>query len=169
MHHLIGAPQFGIFVLERIETVWACGDDLLHLVAIEDLDVHGCRHLEKQFVSRPFRRITRTTLLCSKHGKFYSSLVQKFDKGFGDLFGAVVETTGTTYPEQHLGALVLGQAFGHGRDFDRLTHNLALIVEYFDGHLFFHQVSELTTVTCCPYKVIVDPVVITSSWLTHKQ
>ena len=55
VHELVVAAQLWVLVLERVEAVWALGDDLLHAHAVEHLDVGHCQHLEQVLVTAAAR------------------------------------------------------------------------------------------------------------------
>ena len=38
----------------------------------------------------------------------------------------------------------------------------------FKYHSFFNKISKLTIISCCFYKMIINPMIVSPSWFTHK-
>jgi hypothetical protein len=88
---LVGAPEIGVFVLERIEAVRAVHDDLRGADGVERFDVPPGQLLVKVFVSDPSGRVAVAQFPRSQDGERHSSPLEDLDDGPADLPGSLVE------------------------------------------------------------------------------
>ena len=51
VNNFVVAAQLWVFVLQRVETMWALRDDFLHAHAVQHFNVWQCKHLEQILVT----------------------------------------------------------------------------------------------------------------------
>ncbi len=99
---LVVSAELPVFVLERVEAVGAGGDDLLHAVAVEGLDVGLRLHLEQELVPDAPGDIAGAALFLAQDGKVHPGGLQHLHKRPGDLLGALVKGRSAPHPVQVL-------------------------------------------------------------------
>ncbi len=116
--HLKVAVKLGVLVLDGVEAVRAHGDELLHALRLEELDVTLGLHLVQVLVAQAARRVTGAPLLVAQHPEADACLQQQPGRGLGHLDVALLEGAGAAHPEQ-----ILLAAVEHG-DLDPLRRHL---------------------------------------------
>jgi hypothetical protein len=78
MDDLERPAELAVLVRDRVEAVWAGGDDrsVAHAVSVEGVDVAGGEDLEDVVVAHPSRRVTRTRLLLAEDREPHPRSVQ---------------------------------------------------------------------------------------------
>ena len=91
MLHFVLATELRVFILERVVTMWARCDDLLHLVAGKRLDIGLCALLEKELIANSARGIAGASLLFAEHREIHSCLLEQLSRRTRDLLRAWIE------------------------------------------------------------------------------
>src|SRR5690606_39334045 len=73
---LVVTTHIGVFVFDGVEAVGAGGNDVLHRITVEYLDVSHGLHLKEELIPRAIRRIARAAFLRSKDGVLDAHMVQ---------------------------------------------------------------------------------------------
>jgi CRP/FNR family transcriptional regulator len=100
--------------VQDIEAVGAGGDDLLHGVIVQHLDILVGRHLEEEFVAGSAGGVAGAEFFLSEDGVFDPNFIEDGSEGSGDLLGTLVEAACASNPEEDLGAFSFRCHFGHG-------------------------------------------------------
>ena len=103
------ATKLRVFVLQRVEAVWAAGHNALHTRFIERVDVGLRLLLEQELVARAPRRITGARLLLTEDGEVDARGLEQARRAARDLLGAVVVRGGAADPIEDLGVALLGE------------------------------------------------------------
>ena len=83
--------EFGILVFQRVEAMWAVGDDFLHTFLLEGFGVFAGQYVEQVFIACSAGRIAGTTLIISENGKTDPCLFQSLNYRLGNFFAARIE------------------------------------------------------------------------------
>src|SRR5687768_6507919 len=99
MDDIIMPAKVRIFIFENMKAVRAGGNYLFNIISIQNLDVAGSHHLEKELVTGSSGRIAIARFFRAKNREIDFEMVQDFDKRPGNFLRALVKRTGTSYPE----------------------------------------------------------------------
>ena len=91
VHHFVVATQLRVLVLQRVEAVWALGDDFFDAHAIQHLDVRCGQHLEEVFVAAASGTVAGAHFAGPQDGHVDACALQQLGHGLGDFFVLVVE------------------------------------------------------------------------------
>ena len=91
MLHLVLPTELRVFILERVVTMRARCDDLLHLAAGKRLDIGLRTLLEKELIADSARRIAGATLLFAEHSEVHSCVLEQLHRRTRDLLRARIE------------------------------------------------------------------------------
>src|SRR5690606_33760821 len=100
MDDFVVPAQAWIFIFQRIEAMWTCCHYFPDLIAVQDLYIHHSLHLEQEFISCAFGRVTGTAFFYPKNSVFDSYVLQYLAYIFSDTLSSFVEGTCTAYPKQ---------------------------------------------------------------------
>ena len=103
MDHIERCPKVGVFVLERIKTVWAGSHDPLRADLVELFGVGLSRSLEREFIAHSPRRIACAAFMVAKNRKGYVSRIEDLDQGAANLLATAIVAPRTADPEEDLG------------------------------------------------------------------
>lgn len=154
MDDFVMATQFGIFVLERVETMRAGGDDLFDTVTIQHLNILVGHHLKQKFVPGPSGRVSCAIFLFAKYGIIDVHLIKDGRECFGHSLCTLVKTPRASYPKENLGCFSLCKK---GRD-DGNLHGDGCLVGKFTVLSFDTQIGgmlfALTFVKPCMRRIL---------------
>ena len=111
MDNFIISTEVRIFILQRIETMGACGNNLFYLVSIQYGNIVHRLHLKKKFVARTTGRIAGTRFFIAQNGKSCTYSSHDFYKSLGNALCPIVKRTGTAYPEKYFRRFAFGCKF----------------------------------------------------------
>ena len=96
------AVKVGVFVFEGVEAVWAPGNDRRFFCTdtFQQFNVLCGQHLKQVFHAKASCRVTGARFVLAKDGKRHASVIKKLCGCLRDLFGTVIDRTGTAGPEQ---------------------------------------------------------------------
>src|SRR2546421_673497 len=99
VNDFVYAAKIWVFIGQRIETMWACGDNFFYPIIVEDLNILIGHHLEYKFISCTSGRIAGAHFLFAKDRELNAYLVQYGSECPGNFLGPLVKTTGAAYPK----------------------------------------------------------------------
>ena len=103
------AAEIGVILLDAVIAVRTDGDDLLHAVAVHDVDIGLGQRLEEILVAGTHRGIAAAAFFRSQNAEADAGFLENFRESNRDFLAAVVKRTGAAHVEQVLDIGILGQ------------------------------------------------------------
>src|SRR5437870_9773253 len=103
MNDLVRTTEVGVLIAQRVEAVWAGGDDLLDSGAVERLHVLAGEALERVLIAHAPRGISCARLTGAEDRKVDFRRLQQLRGRDRSLASSLVEGRRTAHPEQHIG------------------------------------------------------------------
>ena len=97
--HFVVAAQYRVFIFEDVEAMRTSSNDLFNIIAVQNLDILVCHHLEHKFIAGSSCRITCAHFFFTQDGIFNTYFIENGHKSFGDFLCTLVKTTGAAHPE----------------------------------------------------------------------
>src|SRR6266540_6662439 len=102
VYNLVVATERGIFILDRMQTMWAGCHNSLWFYFIQEFNICGSQPEENIFTSRAPGRITCALFVLSKNREIDACRIQYFGKGLGSLLSARICCGRTADPPQNI-------------------------------------------------------------------
>ena len=103
MNDLVRTTEVGVLIAQRVEAVWAGGDDLLDPGAVERLHVLAGEALERVLIAHAPRGISCARLAGAKDREVDFRRLEQLRGRHRGLASSLVEGRRTAHPEQHIG------------------------------------------------------------------